>query len=458
MKVLLVFTNSSVRDKRTDPDHLKSIIAKAAGEKQAGMEIFITFARSISFFISNEQVRIRDNLNHMNLEEYDFVYFRKAGAAMQQMQVCAHYLHDRGIPFFDSELLKANSRNKLTQMYLMQKKNISIPKTLFCRNNRRLLRLVEKRYAEHFEFPLIAKAVGGSRGDSNYLVNNIAELSKVLSDEKPHFIIQEFIPNDGDFRFFVAGGVLRGVISRQGDGTSHLNNTSTGGTATLVEMDNFSDVVRSESVYASQLFGRDCAGVDIMFDKRTNKHYFLEVNRAPQIDGSSFEEEKGRWMVDAIQDAVTNYQPETRPFSWNKKPVIGRFESVFVLGQNEQEPQKIIAKIDTGADSSSIHCTDIVISGSGLSCSIGNNKYNFDKYYKKVVKSSTGHALERKLVELPIQIGEKDYLMKVTLNDRSSMKHDMLIGRRFIKANHFMVDVSWRYVLSGKKSTRREKL
>jgi glutathione synthase/RimK-type ligase-like ATP-grasp enzyme len=188
MKVLFVFTNSSVRDKRTDPARLKEIIEKAAIDKHEDMDVYITYARSISFLISNERVRIRDNRNHMNLEEYDFVYFRKAGAAMQQMQVCAHYLHDRGIPFFDTELLKANSRNKLTQMYTMQKKNLTIPKTLFCRNNRRLLRLVEKRYAEHFEFPLIAKATGGSRGDANYLVNSLEELSKVLSDEKRHFL------------------------------------------------------------------------------------------------------------------------------------------------------------------------------------------------------------------------------------------------------------------------------
>jgi hypothetical protein len=271
------------------------------------------------------------------------------------------------------------------------------------------------------------------------------------------FLFLKYFANDGDFRFFVAGGVLRGVIHRQSDGSSHLNNTSTGGAAKIVDIDSFSDVVRSESVYAAQLFGRDCAGVDIMFDKRTNKHYFLEVNRAPQIDGSSFEEEKGQWLVDAIQDTITNYQQETRPFRWNNKPVIGRFESVFVLGQEGQKPQKIIAKIDTGADSSSVHCTNIVISDKGLSCIIGDNKYVFEKFYKKVVKSSTGHALERQLVELPIKIGEKKYLMKATLNDRSNMKHDMLIGRRFIRANHLMVDVSWRYVLSGKKSTVKGK-
>lgn len=445
MKVLLVFANGSVRNKTADPELLKEILQKAAADSSVEMECFVTYARSLSFFISNESVRIRDGRNHRDLEEYDFVYFRKAGMAMQQMQVCAQYLADRGVPFYDTELLKANSRNKLSQMYMLQRKGLPIAKTLFCRNNRRLLRLVNRQYAEHFAYPLIAKATGGTRGDANYLVKDGDELARLLNDEKRHFLIQEFIPNDGDYRFFVAGGVLRGVIARRSGGDSHLNNTSKGGSAELVPIDRFSDLVRSESTYAALIFGRDCAGVDVMFDKRTGKHYFLEVNRAPQIDGSSFESEKGRWMVAAIEETVANHEPQTTHTEYADRPVIGRFEAVYLDGE------KIIAKIDTGADTSSIHCSDVRVADGILHCRINDVEREFVSYHQKSVKSSNGHTSVRYLVELPVRIGEKEYHMKVTLNDRSAMTHTMLIGRRFLRANNFFVDVTRRYIQSSKQ-------
>ncbi len=450
MKVLLVFANSSVRQQKADPERLKEILESAGKQKSDDFEVFTTFARSLSFFISNEQTRIRDGKNHMNLEDYDFVYFRKAGAAMQQMQVCAHYLADHDVPFFDHELLRANSRNKLSQMYMMQKKGLPIPKTLFCRNNRRLLRLVTKRYAEHFNFPLIAKATGGTRGDANYKADNAEELTRILSTDKHHYLIQEFIPNDGDFRFFVAGGVLRGVIERKASGESHLNNTSQGGTAELVSPGKFSDIVRNESVYAAQMFGRDVAGVDVMFDNRNGQHYFLEVNRAPQIEGASFEAEKGKWMADAITNTVLNYQPSSRSDTFEQKMVIGRFESVHVIGQTGPE-QKVIAKIDTGADSSSIHCSNIRIEDERLLCRIGDQDFVFEKYSTKQIRSTSGHSTKRYIVNLPVRIGDQQYRMRVSLSDRSSLRFEMLIGRRFLRANNFMVNVSRRFIQSGKK-------
>jgi len=452
MKVLLLFANTSVKSAKAFPEDLKEILQETAIAKNVDMEIFVSYARSLSFFISNEKVEIRDHKNHLNLEEYDLVYFRKAGPAMQQMQACAHYLRDRGIPFYDNELIKANSRNKLSQMVMLERKGLPIPATLFCRNKQRLKRLVTKKYAEYFPFPVIVKATGGSRGEANYLAKDFEELDEIVrNDSARNYIIQQFIPNDGDYRFFIAGGNLYGAIHRKSSGDSHLSNTSKGGTASLVDISSFSREVRSDAVLSAQIFGRSVAGVDIMFDSRNGKHYFLEVNRAPQIEHASFEAEKGEWMISAFVSTITTHEGHVPALRAQDRDLIGRFEKVSMVNEIGEKAE-VIAKVDSGADSSSIHASEIEEDGGRLNFTIEGQKFSVDNFYIKKVKSSNGIVQSRYFTELPIQIGDFSFQMKLTLNDRSDMKNTMLIGRRFLRSNRLLVDVTRRYIISGKRS------
>lgn len=456
MKVLLLFSNSTVRKGRAFPDDLRALLQKAADEQGEAMEIYISYARSLSYLISNERVKIRDHRNHMNLEDYDFVYFRKAGSAMQQMQTCAYYLRDRGVPFWDEELLRANSRNKLTQMIMLQRSGLPIAPTLFCRNRARLLRLVTKRHADLFPFPIILKATGGSRGDANYLIENQEMLLETVKQEAHRsFMVQAYIPNDGDHRFFVAGGVLCGVIGRRPADGGHLSNTSKGGQAELLELDTFGKEVAAQSVQAAQLFGRNVAGVDIMFDKRTGQHYFLEVNRAPQIERASFEDEKAQWVVQRIVNASVHHQPAGSSLAAGEKQLIGRYEYV-TLKEATGKSERIVAKTDTGADSSSIHAAYVREEGGKLHFGIHGHDMSADRYVIKRVRSTSGQLDARYYVTIPIYIGGKEYILKTTLSDRSAMRSGMLIGRRFLREHHLMVDVSRRFILSNANRRSRK--
>ncbi len=442
IKALFVFANSSLKNGTADPQELKRILDTYIDTNNVKMEIYVTYARSLSYFISNGKVSIRDHRNHRPLEKYDFVYFRKAGAVMQQMLTAALYLENHGIPFYDREIATTNSRNKLSQMYMMQSVGLPIPKTLYCRNNRRLLRLVSSRYKDHFSFPLIAKATGGTRGDANYLVHSLEELARLVENEKRHFLIQEFIPNDGDMRFFIAGSTLRGIIYRKAVEGSHLNNTSKGGAATTMRLADMSNVVKHDAVLAAEVFGRDCAGVDVIFNKNTEAHYILEVNRAPQIEGASFEAKKAGWLVRAMRRTVRDAQVAA---VGSESVVFGWLEAVYI-----ENTLKLIAKVDTGAYSASVHATDIVEKRGILRCTIAGKSMNFEEFTKKRVKSSNGLSGTRYMVELPVKVGGQEYSMKVTLNDRTDMHYDMLLGRKFLRKNHIVCDVSRRYIASGK--------
>jgi len=140
----------------------------------------------------------------------------------------------------------------------------------------------------------------------------------------------------------------------------------------------------------------------------------------------------------------------------NIKTTIGRYESVsfpsFELGN-------IHAKIDTGADSSAIHCSEIkVIKKNGVyilavkfldkhHLAFNNIIHEFSNYKCKRVKNSFGKVEERYIIKSIIKIGEREILTDLSLAKRSSMNYAVLLGRKFLKGK-FLVDVAKRYLLS----------
>ena len=111
---------------------------------------------------------------------------------------------------------------------------------------------------------------------------------------------------------------------------------------------------------------------------------------------------------------------------------------------------KIPAKIDTGADSSSIWASDIEVSRDGtLTFKLFAPKSPYytgetleSKEYKvSVVRSSNGNEQIRYRTTLPIKINGCTVKAALTLADRSRNNFPILIGRRTISGK-FLVDVS----------------
>ncbi len=454
-KVLFIFADSSVKKGLADAEKLREIVQHEADLENQDLKVFVTYARSLSYFVSNDHSVIYDHRNRRDLKDYDFVYFRKAGSVMQQMLSCAVYLKQHGIPFVDQEIFTANSRNKLSQMFKLQSVGVSIPVTFFCRHKTRMLRLIRTKFKSELQFPLIAKATGGTRGDENYLIKSLEELEQLIRNSHRHFLIQAFVPNDGDYRVLVMNGGIKGVIRRLAQNNSHLNNTSQGGEAIWLEPTELSDVVRQEAVLSANVLKRDIAGVDIILDKNTGQHYVLEVNRAPQIENASFPEKKAKLLLRAINRSIQNHVPTAANVIslGQEKVVIGRFEKMVLPGDHE-----VIAKIDTGADTSSVHCERIELTDTDGERLL---RYSFDKtgdqwfethdFSDKLIKSSNGQTSHRYQVMLDVVIGTQNYACSVTLSNRQAMAYGVLLGRRFLRDNKMIVDVARRFVLTRQK-------
>lgn len=130
--------------------------------------------------------------------------------------------------------------------------------------------------------------------------------------------------------------------------------------------------------------------------------------------------------------------------------------------------ENIDIKIDTGAYTSSIHCHNInVIVVDGVEyvefqlLDPLNSKYDGQllryKYTKKKrVKSSFGATEQRYLIATKIVLFGKEYLLELSLTERSEMKYPVLIGRKLLDKN-FIVDTA-QYNISFKNKKQITKL
>ncbi len=107
------------------------------------------------------------------------------------------------------------------------------------------------------------------------------------------------------------------------------------------------------------------------------------------------------------------------------------------------------AKIDTGAYSGALHCSNIkkvVRKSDGktvlrFSLPGQKEKVEIDHFVGTYIRSSTGHRIRRYLFDTDIVIKGVVYRIRIGLSDRSDMNYEVLIGRRFLNENNILVDV-----------------
>lgn len=128
------------------------------------------------------------------------------------------------------------------------------------------------------------------------------------------------------------------------------------------------------------------------------------------------------------------------------KVVIGRNVFVDLVGHAKQVP----AKVDTGADTSSVWASDIEVLEDGtLQYTLfGTDSPFYDgkiiktKDYKAaMVRSSSGHTEIRYQATLSLRIKGKRIRATFNLSNRSRNQFPILIGRRTLN-NKFIVDVT----------------
>ena len=136
------------------------------------------------------------------------------------------------------------------------------------------------------------------------------------------------------------------------------------------------------------------------------------------------------------------------------KRLLGRRELVdfpgFSLGGVE-------AKVDTGAYTSAIHCSNIHIETDAEQRPVlvvalldpghegaDGRPLSFTDFILRDIRSSNGEVQERYVIRAVVQLYGEDFEACFSLSDRSDMKYPVLLGRSLLRQGRFVVDVAKR--------------
>lgn len=154
-------------------------------------------------------------------------------------------------------------------------------------------------------------------------------------------------------------------------------------------------------------------------------------------------------QINAGELAVVEKLPSTQRGS--PRLLVGRHEWI---GLPQFTPLPWVAKTDTGARTSTLHATDVVIDphsqmvhfqtcdshGNSISCRAPLSR-------TKTIRNSAGIAEHRAvIITEAVFAGGLRFFIELTLSDRSHMKCPVLLGRRAL-SGYFLVDPQSDYLL-----------
>ncbi|MDX2776532.1 hypothetical protein PV379_04165 [Streptomyces caniscabiei] len=298
MNILLIGTSNTAEDPDVYYDQYKDFFdrsLKSAGDN--GSTVLFTLIDDLFIAVGDDSFMVRDLKSDKDLTEFDAILIRAKGLRnyFDVVKAISAYANLHGIAVVNDYSEFRNS-SKLTQAVQFFLADMSVATSVFASKG-----VLEGKIQLPFTFPCVMKANFGAHGNDNYLVKSIEEARDIASNNiGKNFVLQRFVPNDGDYRILVAGNETL-VIRRKAVGGSHLNNTSQGGAAELVDMAELPASVVQDAHRIAKVLSMKIAGVDALADSITGEFYFLEVNSQPQLMSGAFMDEKvaliGRYLT-----------------------------------------------------------------------------------------------------------------------------------------------------------------
>lgn len=112
-----------------------------------------------------------------------------------------------------------------------------------------------------------------------------------------------------------------------------------------------------------------------------------------------------------------------------------------------------LAKLDTGAETCSLHATGIDIKGRRVAFTVAGERHSLRLKEIRSVKSSNGGETWRPVVDLEVRFNNRRDVVEFTLANRGSMKFPVLLGRNYLQ-DGYLVDAGFKHLVSGTPRTR----
>lgn len=256
---------------------------------------FSTYDDLIVYIENGHRSQIIRNSTGEQLEDYDLIYFKTHFKRQEFAGALSELFDKTGVQYIDQEIRHHPSNSKITQYARLHTAGVSIPKTIMI--NTTIIATQFDRFVEYLGLPFILKDPLADKGLRNYLISDEKDFKQVVDtteEDQLYFVAQEFIENDGDLRVLVFDKKVEMVIGRKAaeGADTHLNNTSTGGNASLIPVAEFESHLKSMAIRAAVALNRQVAGVDLIQSTKTGEWYILEVNNSPQIASGTYKEQK----------------------------------------------------------------------------------------------------------------------------------------------------------------------
>lgn len=310
MKNVLILGSRKLNDKGFGSGEL---MAEKVNQLLNGQGIHYSWTTFKDLFYSfghGEADTIIDLRSHRPLDNFDFIFIRDWFKTYRTESLAvAEFITAKGMPYWNKEAYLQRSSGKLSQYAHLSAIKGSIPST-FCGPTEEIVRQIEEG---KLQLPFIVKASSGSRGRDNFLVESIEQFKTVMESTEQLMVVQAFIPNNEDYRVICVDGSPQLVMKRsRTKSDTHLNNTSQGADAELLNVDElqqllgsyWSEFLRMAKAIA-QRWGRNLTGVDIIIDER-GKFYILESNNLPQLEKGAFVEDKLKLVDEHIKSILAN--------------------------------------------------------------------------------------------------------------------------------------------------------
>ena len=284
------------------------LVKKAA--KKLEVKLDLISYNKICFDTESRKILIRPNFagesrikqfdDYQKVDDYDVLFFRTTGKHWEEVDLIINSIKRDDVVVVDPLVRsgKPSMACKAWQMLALKEAGIEVPKTVYgslwylyeqMRSQISDLRSQENKIK--FDFPVILKGSGGDRGTRVFKADNLEEMEKLVRDlrkseteEGRRYMLQEFIPNEGDYRVLVLGEKVLGVMKRSSQSVAEFkNNYSAGG---KVEVADLPEEIKQLAVKSAKVCGLSVAGVDVAFrENDLKKPIIWEVNKGPQFKG-----------------------------------------------------------------------------------------------------------------------------------------------------------------------------
>jgi len=293
---------------------------------------------------------------------------------------------------------------------------------------------------------VVYKTAIGTHGGGTWKVGADEQVNPRVGNR--YAFLQQLIERDSDrhqdIRVYVVDGEIVGTMRRFAPENDWRTNVALGGSVEGV--DDLPEEAAEMALEAASIVGLDYAGIDLV-EGEAGWH-LLEVNPtagfkglfqatgvspAPYIAKSAIETAGGEVDDDRVAELAAELD-DSRPESVTTEPerqpedvtTIGYTEDVLVSGTSGTE--RIIAKSDTGAARTSIDTR--------LAAEIGAGPI---KSMTKIRSGSVKSGKSRPVVDIVVGVGGDRHTVAASLEDRSHMDYQLLLGRDILE--HYQVDV-----------------